>query len=214
MTETVELYWSFRSPYCYLALDRVIALAKRDDVELALRHVWPGAMRRERYFSHLHPNYPTYHRMDTVRLAEQLGVPYGRPRPDPLKFDKETREPAAEQPHIGRLTRMGVLTAEAGSGLAFLDHVMRLIWSGTVDGWDQGPHLSRAIAGAGLDAEDLEARQAAERARLDAEIDANGAALEAAGHWGVPCFVLGGEPFFGQDRLDLLTWRLGQRAAG
>jgi 2-hydroxychromene-2-carboxylate isomerase len=33
----------------------------------------------------------------------------------------------------------------------------------------------------------------------------------AAGHWGVPTFVFDGEPFFGQDRIDLLVWRLKQR---
>jgi len=40
------------------------------------------------------------------------------------------------------------------------------------------------------------------------EIDANHAALDAAGHWGVPTMVLRGEPFFGQDRIDTLRWRL------
>ena len=35
-------------------------------------------------------------------------------------------------------------------------------------------------------------------------------ALEAAGHWGVPTSVFAGEPFFGQDRLELLLWRLRQ----
>ena len=51
----------------------------------------------------------------------------------------------------------------------------------------------------------------AEPASHDAEIEANQAALAAAGHWGVPTFVFGGEPFFGEDRIDTLRWRLGQR---
>ena len=34
--------------------------------------------------------------------------------------------------------------------------------------------------------------------------------LSEAGHWGVPTLVFDGEPFFGQDRLALLEWRLGQ----
>ena len=34
--------------------------------------------------------------------------------------------------------------------------------------------------------------------------------LESAGHWGVPTTVFNGEPFFGQDRLDLLVWRMKQ----
>ena len=31
---------------------------------------------------------------------------------------------------------------------------------------------------------------------------------EAAGHWGVPLIDFQGEPFFGQDRLDVLLWRM------
>ena len=30
----------------------------------------------------------------------------------------------------------------------------------------------------------------------------------ASGHWGVPTFVFEKEPFFGQDRIDLLIWRM------
>jgi 2-hydroxychromene-2-carboxylate isomerase len=47
--------------------------------------------------------------------------------------------------------------------------------------------------------------------RLDAVIAQNQADLEAAGHWGVPTMVFEGEPFFGQDRIDLLVWRMQQR---
>ena len=31
-----------------------------------------------------------------------------------------------------------------------------------------------------------------------------------AGHWGVPLFVFDNDPFFGQDRIDALLWRLEQ----
>ena len=46
---------------------------------------------------------------------------------------------------------------------------------------------------------------------LDAEIAENQAALEASGHWGVPTLVFEGEPFFGQDRVDLAQWRMEQK---
>ena len=36
------------------------------------------------------------------------------------------------------------------------------------------------------------------------------ALLRAVGHWGVPTTVFGGEVFFGQDRFDVLMWRLHQ----
>jgi 2-hydroxychromene-2-carboxylate isomerase len=35
--------------------------------------------------------------------------------------------------------------------------------------------------------------------------------LRAPGHWGVPTMVFEGELFFGQDRFDLLLWRMKQR---
>ena len=46
---------------------------------------------------------------------------------------------------------------------------------------------------------------------LHAEIAGNQDALEAAGHWGVPTLVFDGEPFFGQDRIDLAVWRMQQK---
>ncbi len=36
-------------------------------------------------------------------------------------------------------------------------------------------------------------------------------ALNAAGHWGVPTLVFEGEPFFGQDRIDMALWRMKQK---
>ena len=59
--------------------------------------------------------------------------------------------------------------------------------------------------------EALRARGAVEDAEaLDAEIGQNQAALEASGHWGVPTLVFNGEPFFGQDRIDMAIWRMEQ----
>ncbi len=97
-----------------------------------------------------------------------------------------------------------------GRGLEFLDHVSRIIWDGTVDGWDKGTHLADAMNRAGLDAEKCEAAVAAEPEKFDAAIEENQAAHQAAGHWGVPRMVFEGEPFYGQDRIDLLVWRMRQ----
>jgi 2-hydroxychromene-2-carboxylate isomerase len=36
---------------------------------------------------------------------------------------------------------------------------------------------------------------------------------QMAHHWGVPLMVLDDEPFFGQDRLDSLVWRLDQKGS-
>lgn len=208
----IDLYWSMRSPYCYLALDRILALNTEPDVMVKIKHVWPGAMRRKGYFSSLNSNYPRYHKRDTARIAEFLGLPYGRPRPDPLVFDRQTREPLdrAQQPYIGRLTRMAQLAVERGAGMLFLDNIMRTIWNGKIENWDRGNHLKRAITAAGLDFPELTQRAGDEKDRLDAIIDSNGEDLSNAGHWGVPCMIFQSEPFFGQDRIELLRWRLEQ----
>ena len=66
-----------------------------------------------------------------------------------------------------------------------------------------------AAARAGFDLADLDVRQEAEADRLEAVIAENQAAQDPH-HWGVPLMVFEGEAFFGQDRLDVLEWRLGE----
>ena len=112
------------------------------------------------------------------------------------------------QPHIHRLTHLGVAAVEAGRGLPFLREVSHIIWSGEVQGWNEGDHLARAAERAGLDLAELDAAVAADRDRYAATVEANQKDQRAAGHWGVPMMVFGGEPFFGQDRLDQLIWRM------
>ena len=56
----------------------------------------------------------------------------------------------------------------------------------------------------------LAARPISDR-RYEASLAENDRALRAAGHWGVPTMVFEGEPFFGQDRFDILVWRMKQR---
>ncbi|MCB1828126.1 MAG: DsbA family protein, partial [Coxiellaceae bacterium] len=97
-----------------------------------------------------------------------------------------------------------------GHGLPFIDEVSKLIWSGKVQGWNEGDHLAQAATRAGCDLARMEQTIAADVAKYDAILEQNLADLEAAGHWGVPTLVFNGEPFWGQDRLDVLLWRLQQ----
>ena len=53
-------------------------------------------------------------------------------------------------------------------------------------------------------------RSTADPDKYEAIIQANQKAHHDAGHWGVPTMAFQGEPFFGQDRLDVLLWRLKQ----
>lgn len=206
----VDLYWSFRSPYSYLATPRIVALERELPVKVNVRPVLPLAVRDPDFFQRANPLWVGYLLRDVARVAEFHGMTIGWPVPDPVVQDPATRRTAPEQPHAHRLTRLGVLAAERGRGLPFLDEVSRLIWSGRVKGWDQGAHLADAAARAGVELALLDAEAARRAPELDARIADNQRALEAAGHWGVPTLVFRGEPFFGQDRLDLLSWRLRQ----
>jgi 2-hydroxychromene-2-carboxylate isomerase len=210
MTLTFDLYWSMRSPFCYLALDRVLALRAQYDLEVNLRVVYPVAIRNPEFFRTAPKHYRSYHLRDSNRVAEYLNIPYRRPIPDPIVQDMDTNEISEDQPFIRDLTRLAVAAVEANKGLEFQDQVMRLLWDGSTNNWDQGNHLAAAIARAGLNLQALKSAIALDPERYDRMIEENQKAQAEAGHSGVPLFVFQGEPFFGQDRLDLLVWRMKQ----
>ncbi|MEM8694593.1 MAG: 2-hydroxychromene-2-carboxylate isomerase [Pseudomonadota bacterium] len=210
MTLRADLYWSFRSPYSYLATRRYRALTGSHDIDIALKPVYPLALRQPDFFERNHPNWLRYTLVDIMRLSQFLDIPMTPPRPDPIVQDMATRKIAEEQPYAYRLTRCGQAAARRGKSLAFADEVSRLIWGGT-ENWHEGNHLAGAAERAGLDLAELDAEALAEPEELDAEIAGNQDALEAAGHWGVPTLVFEGEPFFGQDRIDVAVWRLKQK---
>jgi 2-hydroxychromene-2-carboxylate isomerase len=211
MSVKVDLFWSFRSPYSYLALPRTKHLAANYDVAITIRPVYPLAVRQPDFFKRINPLLPPYVVLDTRRIAEREGISFRFPRPDPITQDMRTLEVAQTQPYIRRLTRLSAAAQMAGRSLEFVDEISRVIWDGTVDGWDQGDHLSDASKRAGIDLAALEIAISKDPHRYDSVIDTNQRDLAAAGHWGVPTFVFEGEPFFGQDRIDLLAWRLMQR---
>jgi len=208
MTANIDLFWSFRSPYSYLAMPGALRLEKDFKVEIRFRPVLPLAVRDPSFFSSDNLKRAKYIRMDWVRRAEMLGVPHVWPSPDPIVQDLETYKIAAEQPYIYRLTDLGVEAERQGHGIEFAYEVSRLIFGGTRD-WHLGEHLKQAASRAGLDLAAMEAA-IAEPASHRATVEENQIALTQVGHWGVPTFVFEGEPFFGEDRIDTLRWRLGK----
>ena len=206
-----DLYWLMRSPYCYLALDRILDIRRRYDVEVNLRVIYPIAIRDPAFFKvRASKHYRPYLLMDTKRLADYLGIPFRRPIPDPVVQDLSTSEISEEQPYIYSLTRLAALAAERGKGLEFLDKVARTLWDGRTDDWHLGDHLANAINAAGLDADEMMSLAASDATRIDGLISANQDDQTSAGHGGVPLMVFDQEPFFGQDRIDLLLWRMQQ----
>lgn len=211
MTLKYDLYWSFRSPYSYMVAPRLLAFEAQHDVVCAIRPVYPLAVRTPEFFETRDPLWVRYFMTDVFREAGYVGLPFRWPRPDPVQQDAE-RGYRMSQPYIHRLTHLGVAAAERGRGLPFLKEVSHTIWSGEVDNWHEGDHLLRASERAGLDYADLSAAVDSDPGRHAAVVERNQVEQRAAGHWGVPMMVFGGEAFFGQDRFDQMVWRM--RAAG
>ena len=109
MTLSVDLFFSFRSPYSYLALSKTRKMVADYDVTVNLRPVYPLAVRVPGFFKKTNPQFLPYVALDSRRVAQRENIPYRFPRPDPIVQDLATLEVAERQPYIHRLTRLGAL---------------------------------------------------------------------------------------------------------
>lgn len=181
----LDLFFSFRSPYSYLAGPRAFALADRFDVEIAFRGVIPMAMRGQAV-----PQSKRLHTLrDVKREAVRLGMPFGRIH-DPIGDGAM------------RCLLVAQHAVDVGAERAFVLGASRAIWAEAVDvASDAG--LRPICEGAGLDWAACTA--AIEDPAIRARVDADTEALAALGHWGVPVLVYAGELFWGQDRIEDLA---------
>jgi 2-hydroxychromene-2-carboxylate isomerase len=177
----VDFFFSFRSPYSYLAAPRVFALADRG-IEVCFRGVIPMAMRGQSV-----PRAKQLHTMrDAKREATRLGMPFG-PVWDPIGDGAL------------RCLLVSEHAVDEGRERAFVLGASRAIWA-------QGAYVSRdeplreVCVAAGLDWDAC--RAAIANPNMRARVDANTKALAALGHWGVPVLVHEGELYWGQDRIE------------
>jgi 2-hydroxychromene-2-carboxylate isomerase len=208
MTLSVDLFFSFRSPYSYLALSKTREMVATYDVAVKLRPVYPLAVRVPGFFKRANPQFAKYIVRDSLRVAQRENIPFRFPRPDPIVQDMETLDVAEHQPHIHRLTRLGALAQSQGRSLEFVSAIAPVLWNGEVAGWNEGDHLDQAAAAAGFDLPAMDAAITADPQHCERVISENEKDHAASGHWGVPTFVFEAEPFFGQDRIDTLIWRM------
>ncbi len=208
MTLTVDLFFSFRSPYSYLALPKTLAMVAAYDVAVNLRPVYPLAVRVPGFFKRANPQFAKYVVRDSTRVAQREHIPFRFPRPDPIVQDMETLDVAEHQPHIHRLTRLGAMAQAEGRSLDFVAAIAPVLWNGEVAGWNEGDHLAKAASASGFDLHAMDAAISAASQTYESVITENEKDHAASGHWGVPTFVFQAEPFFGQDRIDMLIWRM------
>lgn len=192
----LEMWFSFRSPYSYLALDRIAELASRFDVELTLRAVLPMVQRGVPA--------PTVKRMyivhDAQREADRLGIPFGN-----------LAEPIGKG--VENCLAIAKYATDRGMGMAFARSAMQGIWSEARD-VSEYVDLRAVVERAGLDWEEARAALAPEaEAGWKAWAASNAEDLVTVGLWGVPSFRAGEYVAWGQDRIDLLADRLRRHAA-
>ena len=191
---TLDYFLSFRSPYTYLALPRVRALAAHHGAELRLRFVLPMVMRGLPV--------PVEKRLyivsDVAREAQRLGMAFGN----------------AVDP-VGKPVERGYALLHraiaAGKGIEFAASFLQGVWADGLDaGSDAG--LNAIAARAGFDAAWVQA--ALPDTGWQAVAAANREELLAQELWGVPSFRVNDLPgHWGQDRLWVIEQELGATRA-
>ena len=178
----IEAWFSFRSPYSWIAFPRLRRLARHYGATLKLRYILPMVMRG----LPVPPMKTFYIMLDTKREAERVGLPYGTII-DPVGKGAER---CLAVLHKAVALGQGEDFAELGMRAAFAEGIDLTSRSG----------LYGVARRAGLADADVDAALADDSWRETAED--NRAALFAAGLWGAPTYrVNGGPAHWGQDRL-------------
>jgi 2-hydroxychromene-2-carboxylate isomerase len=196
MAAPIRFYLDFASPYAWLALDRIEALARERGRALEWRPmlVW-AVLKAQGVPPPLDaPAKRAYLFADMVRSAAFYGVAYRHPENLPLSAHR-----AARLFHA-------LAVEDVARATAFGRAVLRGFFAEGVDIADPAA-LARLAARQGVDAETAAAAMDGPvgRERLAATI----AAAVADGVCGSPSFLVDGELFFGADRVAQIAWRLG-----
>ncbi|MFQ1062545.1 2-hydroxychromene-2-carboxylate isomerase [Bordetella trematum] len=191
---SVQMWFDFASPYSYLAIARVGPLARQAGVTLVLRPFLLGPIFQTQGWQdspfRLFPGKGAYMMRDVARLADKYGLPYRRP---------------SLFPRMSVLAaRLALLGQDEAWGLDFCRAVFAANFASDQD--IQAEDVMRTL----LTDLDLDADDWLARARSDACKEALRRQVDQArqlGIFGAPTFMVQGEMFWGNDRLeDALQW--------
>ncbi len=183
-SEPVRMYFAFRSPYSWMATERIvnegIAVDPIAFVKAPADTPPPNPITS--------PAKGAYVARDVVRLAKRLGFDFALPNPFDIDFS--------------RPSNVFQLAKEEGKALPFMLAAYRARFVGGRNIAEDEVLCDVAVdAGLDPDAALVAADSADLRARSILEIEKT---LETDQPFGVPFFVFQDEPFWGQDRVDLL----------
>ena len=199
----IDLYFSYRSPYSYLILPRMLKLKEKYDIEINFKVVYPIAIRMPEWFEG--KNFFTFFffKMIDMRLqAKKLGIPFtSKLKPDPIRQNIMTGKISSHQPYIFDICHLGQMAQMKGVGMEFAFEVSSLIFGG-VENWNTDENLSAAAKKVGLDLNQLRESVNVHEEEIIGQIKQNQVDQLNAGHHGVPLTVIGDKHFFGQDQFD------------
>jgi 2-hydroxychromene-2-carboxylate isomerase len=188
-----EMYFSFRSPYSYIALEQIEGILAPHGVPLVLKQIAPMVMRGLAV--------PAIKRLyivrDAKREADRLGIPFG-----------EICDPLG--PGIEHCLAVQHWANARGKGLVFARSAMKAIWS---EARDPAEYLDLRYMVERAELPWEEAKAALGDTAAAKQAADNAADLNGIGLWGVPSFRCGDFIGWGQDRLPLLADRLRRHAA-
>ena len=192
---TLDVYFDVASPFSYLGLTQLPALAQLCGVTPRLHPILLGALFRDigqvdvPLFA-MPPAKQRYIRLEMERWARWWGVPFDLPR----KFPQRTIT----------AQRLCVLAGQDAVPLA--NALGRAMWAEQRD-LEDADVLRDVLAKVGLPREWVERTQ---EPAIKAALVAETAAAKAAGVFGVPTWIVdGARLFWGQDRLELVMRTLG-----
>ncbi|WP_066270740.1 2-hydroxychromene-2-carboxylate isomerase [Hydrogenophaga palleronii] len=196
MTVRVEYWLSVASPWTWLGSARFMDLLARTGAQVELLPMDLSevfAATGGTPFPQRSPARQSYRQLELARWSRKLGVPLTlTPRYYPVD-----RVPAS---------CLLIAAGEAGLDTLTLSHaVLRAIWCEDRDIADWAT-LVQLVEGFGHDGEALVKQ--AQHPNTVRQLGANTQRAVQSGVFGAPTFIVDGERFWGQDRLDVLEERL------
>lgn len=194
----IDLYFSYRSPYSYLILPRMLKLKNEYNVEINFKIVYPLAIRMPEWFENKNIFFFIPFIRDFFKKARKLNIPLNWPiKPDPIRQNILTGKISKHQPYIFDVCLMGQFMSNKGKGIEFAYELSTLIWS--VKNWNKDDLLGPLFKQFDEDLSEVRAFIKLNEKKLIRQIEMNQVDQKVAGHHGVPLSVYKGKYYFGQD---------------
>ena len=186
---TVDFFYDFASPYACLSALRIRPLARAAQVGLRWRPFLLGPIFRAEGLGdspfNVYPLRGAYARVDVARRARRYGF--------------EVRFPSSFPRHSVLVSRVALVALAEGWGEVLSEAVFRAEFQADAD-VSSLEVVGELVRGLGKDSERVLA--AAQTPAVKAALRSQTEAAQGAGIFGAPSFLIEGELFWGDDRLE------------